>query len=149
MVFIKYNNTGTMLWNQTWGKNYLDIAINIAIDSEDYIYLVGMVNYSTEKLDDFCFIQFNVNGEQQFNYTWGGPKMDHLYGITIDSSNNIFLAGAENFGSSNSDVYLAKYSTQVDRVKSPEIFGYDLPLLILCISVGIGLLIKKKFKKLK
>lgn len=149
MVFIKYNDTGTMLWNRTWGKNYLDIILSIAIDSEDNLYLTGVVNYSTAKIEDFCLMQFNIDGEQQFNHTWGGPKMDHLYAIIIDSSNNIFLAGAENFGSSNSDVYLAKYSTQVDRVKTPEIFGYDLPLLILCISVSIGLLIKKKFKILK
>ena len=137
-----------MLWNRTWGKNYFDVITSITIDSEDKLYLAGVVNYSTAQLMDFCLMQFNINGEQQFNHTWGGTKDDMLRAITIDSSNNIFLAGMTN-SSGNFDVYLAKYSIPVDNIESPEIYGYDLSLLVLCISVSTGIIIKKKLKTLK
>jgi len=147
MVFLKYNNTGELVWNRTWGKEYFDALLDIAIDSEDNIFLAGIVNYSTAKLNDFCLMQFNINGEQQFNYTWGGTKTDQCRAITIDSSNNIFLAGAtDSFGSGNPDVYLAKFSKPADKTESPKIYGYDLSLFVLYTILIIGIIIKKKLK---
>ena len=123
MVLIKYNNTGTLIWNRTWGRvNYLEVIINLVIDSEDNLYLAGAVNYTSAKLMDFCFMQFKTDGEQQFNHTWGSSRDDILYAITIDSSDNIFLAGLTN-SSGNLDVYLAKYPISIDNIESPEIYG--------------------------
>ncbi|MFX1363919.1 MAG: SBBP repeat-containing protein [Promethearchaeota archaeon] len=147
MVFLKYNASGALVWNRTWGKKYFDALLDIAIDSEDNIYLAGIVNYSTAKLYDFCLMQFNINGEQQFNHTWGGIKNDQCRALTIDSSNNIFLAGyTESFGSGYIDIYLAKFSKSADKKESSEIHSYDLSLLILCTILIVGIIIKKKLK---
>ncbi|MFX1321180.1 MAG: SBBP repeat-containing protein [Promethearchaeota archaeon] len=147
MVLIKYNNAGTMLWNRTWGKTGVEITTDIAINSEDTIYLAGFVNYSAAQLNDFCLVQFNANGEQQYNHTWGGPKHDQWRAITVDSSNNIFLAGLTgSFGAGDVDVELAKYSMSVDKTDGMEIHAYDLSLLVLCSMLIIGIIIKRKLK---
>jgi len=147
MVFLKYNNTGDLVWNRTWGNKYFDVLMDIAIDSEDNIYLAGIVNCSTTKSFDFCLMKFNINGEQQFNHTWGGAKIDQCRAITLDSANNVFLTGFTNsFGFGDSDVYLAKFSKPDNKPESPEIHSYDLYLLVLCSILIIEIIIKKKLK---
>jgi len=147
MVLIKYNNTGTVLWNRTWGKSGVEITMGMAINSDDKIYLTGFVNYSAAKLNDFCLVQFNTSGDEQYNHTWGDPKHDQWRAITVDSSNNIFLTGlTESFGSGDIDVHLAKYSMSVDQAESIEIYGYDFSLLVFCTILIIGIIIKRKLK---
>lgn len=46
----------------------------------------------------------------EWNQTWGGIKQDTGYAITLDSSNNIYITGVTNTGSSI-DILLVKYDS--------------------------------------
>lgn len=146
-TLIKCNNAGTMIWNQTWGKDHLDVIVDIAIDSEDNIYLAGFANYSAARQDDFWLMQYNINGQQLYNNTWGGSKIDRYYAITIDSANNLYITGVtENFGANKVDVYLAMYST--NGQPSEEAIPFGSSYLIFTIF-GIAFLIVLELRRKK
>ena len=109
MLFLKYDQTGTLLWDQKWGENGKYTIVDIALDSDDYIYGVGGVNNSVEKGWDFSLIQFDTSGVQQFNQTWGGTNLDFYVAIAIDLTDNIYLAGMKD----GSNIYLEKYSRDI------------------------------------
>ncbi len=42
LFLLKFNESGILQWNVTWGDNKQDTRGNIAVDSKGYIYLVGI-----------------------------------------------------------------------------------------------------------
>jgi len=138
MLFIKYNNIGDLLWNYTWGESGTNIFYEIEMDSLNNIYIAGVVNYSAVKNLDFCLIQFDTSGVEQFVHRWGGIKNDGYSDIVIDSSDNIYLTGIRN----GNEIYLEKYS-KIDKtppyifINSPldgEIFEEDPPTINLTVT---------------
>ncbi|MFW9940060.1 MAG: SBBP repeat-containing protein [Candidatus Thorarchaeota archaeon] len=146
-VLIKWNNAGTKIWNKTWGKDHIDIILDIELDSEDQIYLTGFANYSATRQDDFWLMQYNTNGQQLYNNIWGGSKIDRFYAMTLDSANNLYITGTtENFGANKADVYLAMYST--NGQPSEENIPFGSTYLIFTIF-GIAFLIVVELKRKK
>ena len=144
---IKCNNGGTVIWNQTWGKDHLDVIMDIAIDLEDNIYLAGFANYSAAREDDFWLMQYDISGQQLYNNTWGGSNIDRYYAITLDSENNLYITGVtENFGANKADVYLGMYST--NGQPSGEAIPFGSIYLIFTIF-GIAFLIVLELKRKK
>jgi hypothetical protein len=98
-------------------------------------------------LGNFTLICCNTNGEQKYNYTWGGLKTDQARAITVDTFGDIFMVGfTDSFSSGDFDVYLAKFSGLIDELKQLEIIGYDISLTFLCFILVVGVIVKKKLK---
>ncbi len=110
MVLVKYNSIGTQLWNRTWGGILSDTGLGITIDSSDNIYLAGSSYSFGAGEEDMILVKYNSIGTQLWNRTWGGVLSDTGLGITIDSSDNIYLAGTTySFGEGDRDMVLVKY----------------------------------------
>lgn len=136
MLLLKYNQSGELLWDRIWGGSGDHVIYDIALDSDDEIYVVGTVNKSAVKGYDFSFNQFDSSGEHQFNLTWGGYNYDIYIAITIDLTDNIYLAGMKD----GLTLYIEKYSRDVTPpsiwISSPlsgEIFEQDAPIFNLTI----------------
>ncbi|MHA1444358.1 MAG: SBBP repeat-containing protein [Candidatus Hodarchaeales archaeon] len=110
MVLVKYDGNGEQQWNRTWGGGSRDDAYGVAVDSSGNIYLAGETYSFGAGDSDMVLVKYDGNGIQQWNHTWGGDRSDDAYGVAVDSSGNIFLAGYTwNFGVEIVDMVLVKY----------------------------------------
>jgi len=110
---VKFNSTGTQLWNITWGGIYGDYANDIILDNETNIYITGRTKRENDGDFDIFIAKFNgTNGNQIWNTTWGGTDYETGYELAYDNktNNNIYLVGYTNsFGAGQADVVIAKY----------------------------------------
>ena len=93
MVLIKYNNLGVEQWNKTWGGSDYESGHEIALDSSDNIYLVGITKSFGAGDFDMALVKYNSDGVMQYNMTWGESDYDSGEAIVLDSSGNIYLLG--------------------------------------------------------
>lgn len=106
IALIKYNSSGGLVWNKTWGIGGEDIGYDIALDSNNSIYVVGC------RGGDMVLVKFNSTGDEQWYETWDRGGIDVGYSIYIDVLNDIYVVGYTDdiSGSGKSDIVLVKYS---------------------------------------
>ena len=96
-----YDVSGTFLWNTTWGTNTLDRVSNLALDSNNNIYLAGWTYYpsplmaSTGIYDiSYCLVKIDTEGNALWSRFWGSSEyQDYGTGVAIDSSYNNYFVG--------------------------------------------------------
>lgn len=104
VCLLKFDISGNLLWNITWGGINSDFAQDIALDSSNDIYITGRTS------SDVFLVKFDNFGVYQWNVTWGGDDVETGNGIVIDSLDNIYIAGETNsFGLGNYDIFLIKF----------------------------------------
>ncbi|MBA7512385.1 hypothetical protein ES705_04390 [subsurface metagenome] len=112
IFLLKYNSMGVLQWNYTWGGAGKEYAYGVAVDSLDNIYVTGYTSSFGTLGEEICLLKFNSMGVLQWNYTWGGAGYDFARGLTIDSSDNIYITGiTESFGALNGDICLLKFNS--------------------------------------
>jgi hypothetical protein len=87
MCLLKYNTSGGLEWNRTWGGGLQDGAMGIIVDSLDNVYLGGTIDF------DMCLVKFDNSGVWQWNRSGNIGGIRYCKGITIDSVDNIYLIG--------------------------------------------------------
>lgn len=114
-LLVKYNCSGELEWNKTWGGLKSASGYGVVIDSSDNVYITGYTkNLGAGNLDMFL-IKYNSSGVQLWFRTWGGSNDDLGYCITVDSSENIYIAGTtQSFGAKNQDMCLVKFNNSGD-----------------------------------
>ncbi|MFX1469182.1 MAG: SBBP repeat-containing protein [Promethearchaeota archaeon] len=96
MLLIKYNNSGGLRWNESWGGTLGDKCQDIAIDSFDNIYLTGYtLSYGVPSYESLCLIKYSSAGRQEWNWSMDASRQIFGEGIKIDLSNNIYLSGED------------------------------------------------------
>ncbi|MBD3211928.1 MAG: hypothetical protein GF311_04895 [Candidatus Lokiarchaeota archaeon] len=105
------NDADEPLWNKTWGTSEYDEAFGIAIDLNNNIYITGKTYNQTDDDYDIFIVKFNNTGAYQWNRTWDGEDDDMGYGITLDATGNIYIAGKTNrSGYENFSALLLKFN---------------------------------------
>ncbi|MFX1497214.1 MAG: SBBP repeat-containing protein [Promethearchaeota archaeon] len=108
-ALIKYDTLGNIIWSRIWdGVNDVR-SFGVVIDSSDNVYMGG---YGTLGLGafDLFLVKYNSLGTIQWSRIWGGSNYERIYGITVDSSDNVYLVGeTESWGAGNEDMVLIKY----------------------------------------
>ncbi len=114
LCLLKFNSSGGLEWNKTYGGIDSEWGTSIAIDSYDNVYVTGHTSsdpYSTGG-SDVLIIKFNPTGGVEWNYTWGGLEDEFGWSITLDSQNDAYVAGRTNsFGAGGFDVFLVKFNS--------------------------------------
>jgi len=108
MALIKYNSSGSKIWERTYGGSNDDECNGIAIDSNDNIYIAGTRGFALN--DDFLVVKYDNTGSVQWSRTFGGEFPDFCDDIAIDSSDNIYLSGATNSFGAGFNYLLVKYN---------------------------------------
>lgn len=120
-------------YGEVWGEEKNDYGHDIAINSEDNVYIVGDTANFGEGDEDVVLIKLNEKGGEDWKRTWGGKALDNGWGMTVDSEDNLYLTGRTiSFGKGCNDVILLKYSKSGDLLlnktwgRNMEDIGYDI-----------------------
>ena len=110
-LLIKTSNSGSQFWNRTFGGLGDDLAINVAIDSKDYIYVVGTIGgYPVNQYEKMILLKYDKFGNQIWNRSWSELTRAIGKAIVIDSEDNIYIAGhADYIGTV--DLIIIKYDS--------------------------------------
>lgn len=111
---LKYDSSGQLQWDRTWGRGGLlrDVGEAIQISSTNDIYVAGYTENVHAGERDMFLLKYNNTGDLQWYDVWGGSGYETCYGIAIDTNNNIFVAGhTESWIAEGSAMFLLKYNT--------------------------------------
>ncbi len=94
IFLLKYNSNGVMQWNETWNKPGVDLGGDLFIDNATNIYITGSTQPSGTLDDpDLFILKYNSSAEIQWYNAWGFSREDGGIDITMDNSNNLYVAG--------------------------------------------------------
>jgi hypothetical protein len=120
---IKFDSSGDIIWNETYGGVGDDRTYGIAVDSESNVYMVGQTN-SFGSNNDIWLIKYNKTGHFQWNVTWDSGVSDYGDDIIIHSDSSIFITGHSYFGA-YSEVCLISYDTNGNQLWNTTWGGID------------------------
>ena len=120
IFLVKYNSSGTRQWTQQLGSSENDFGLGVTVDSSDNIYITG---YTEGGLDgntnsgerDIFLVKYNSSGTKQWTQQLGTPTYEEANGVTVDSSDNIYVTGWTrgklDTYSGGDDTFLVKYNS--------------------------------------
>jgi len=122
IFLVKYNSSGTKQWTQQLGTTAYDFGYGVTVDSSDNIYVTGQtfggLDGNTSSGDsDFFLVKYNSSGTKQWTRQLGTTAGDSAEGVTVDSSDNIYVTGQTaggldgNTNSGSDDLFLVKYNS--------------------------------------
>jgi len=116
VVLLKFDSTGVLQWQRTWGDTNGDYGLGVAVDSSGSIYVAGYTNSFGAGSFDFVLLKFDSTGILQWETTWGDTGNDHGYGIAVDpSESSVYVTGTtSSFGAGRYDVVLLKFDSTGD-----------------------------------
>ncbi len=102
----KFDTHGFHIWTKVWGWLDSDMATDIRIDNEDFIYVTGTHEDRTD-MDpgpdvyeitsnggkDTFMSKFDTDGNFIWALSWGGISDDYPQDVQLDEQNNIHLVG--------------------------------------------------------
>lgn len=96
IFLVKFSSSGALLWNRTWGGEHLEHCSAMAIDSFDYLNLVGTIYNKATDSYDFFLLNYDSSGNQQWNRVWNGiEKISYPFiSVNLDSLINIYFSGS-------------------------------------------------------
>jgi Beta-propeller repeat len=117
----KYSKAGDRLWVRQLGTSGLDEAQAIAVDAAGKIYVTGettkaFLGGTAAGKSDAWMTVFDSDGIPNLGSQVGTAKDDETYGITVDSTGNVYITGqtyAAFPGATNAgkyDFWIAKYA---------------------------------------
>ena len=111
LCLVKFNSSGVE-WNRTFGGIYRDVGKSIILDSLDNIYITGWTESFGVGGSDIWLLKINSTGGVEWNHTWGGIGNEIGNSITLDSLDNVYVAGYTNsFGLGETDMCLVKFNS--------------------------------------
>ena len=100
----KFNSNGIKIWGTFYGGSNYDEGINLRVDGNSFLYLVGTTGSSNNiasanpqsiysgSFDGFI-VKFNLNGGRIWGRYYGGIGNDRINGVDIDALGNIYICG--------------------------------------------------------
>jgi len=137
LLLMKLNSAGIQQWNRTWGGSKWDLGVNIVINSNDNIYIMGRTESFGAGKMDVVLMGYDDTGLLKWSQTWGGHSHDYGSGLTLDDENNIYITGTTRsfHEEENYEIFIVKYG-------NPEIEEIPLELIIIVSSsIGVGVVI--------
>ena len=100
---LKLNSSGTFQWVKSYGSTLNDLGRDVAIDSNDNIYMLGNYRGTVDfgggdengaVNGDIFLVKFNSSGVFQWVYTAGASAADDSRALALDSNDNPYITGS-------------------------------------------------------
>ena len=106
---VKTNSTGNMQWNYTYGGWAQDWAFSVVQTRDGGYAIAGVTGSFGAGGGDFWLVKTDANGNEQWNYTYGGTDEDRAHRVIETSDGGYALAGyTYSFGAGYTDFWLVK-----------------------------------------
>lgn len=94
MILFKFNSSGDLKWQKTWDGGINGDINDVAVDSEDNIYIYGTSDLVEAFKFDLFIAKYNSSGDQQWFHLYGEIDGDYEgRDMEIDSNSNIIVSG--------------------------------------------------------
>jgi uncharacterized delta-60 repeat protein len=90
---IKYNSSGSMIWNVTYDSGSYEMAWDVAVDGSGNVYVTGDSWNADGTRIDFRTIKYNSSGSVIWNVTYDIGNTDRARGVAVDGSGNVYVTG--------------------------------------------------------
>ena len=111
VFLLKFNSTGSLLWQKTWGGTSYDLGEGVAVDSLGNIYVTGTTWSFGAGGADILLLKFDTSGALVWQKTWGGAIDDFGYDVAVDSSENIYVTGYTDSPATGNYALLLKFNS--------------------------------------
>ncbi|MHA2252645.1 MAG: hypothetical protein ACXAD7_19940 [Candidatus Kariarchaeaceae archaeon] len=106
---VKTDVNGNMQWNKTYGGERNERANALIQASDGGFIFAGYTDSFGAGNDDVWLVKTDVNGNMQWNKTYGGNENDRVYDLVMTSDGGYALVGYTNpLNAINEDIYLVK-----------------------------------------
>jgi hypothetical protein len=124
----KYDSAGNTEWIRQFGSGGSDIGRKVAFDSNNNVYIVGnttgsLVEGQTNAGSNDAFLaKYDSAGNTEWIRQFGSSGSDTIYGVAIDSNNNVYITGLtagsldNETNAGGNDAFLAKYDSDGTKV---------------------------------
>ena len=128
LILIKFDDMGNNIWNASWcwTNNTNSHGYDVTIDSAEFLYVTGYFYPNAILRQQMTLVKYDTSGSLLWNTTWGGNGDDNMYGVTTDSSINLYVTGTtESYGpgSPKYNIELLKYLIN-DTIKPSVLVNY-------------------------
>ncbi|TFG21354.1 MAG: hypothetical protein EU529_13720 [Promethearchaeota archaeon] len=108
-VFLKYNETGHLLWEKILHNQYNNTGLGDIYIYQDRIYICGFQGDYDD--DDVLVLEYNTTGGLINKTSWGGTADDSGWGITVRNPSDIVIVGRTSSYASGfpADAFILKY----------------------------------------
>ena len=111
-VIAKYNSSGTLQWQRSFGGSSSDMGHGISVDSANDVFIIGTTLSTGAGSDDLLLAKYNSSGTLQWQRSLGGLSWEYGNAIDSDSNNNVYVLGnTGSTGGAVADFLLAKYNS--------------------------------------
>lgn len=114
VLLVKYDKFGNVLWSNTIDGNASgdDIGTDVILDNNGDVLITGGVENGTADNYDLLLRKFSPAGSIIWTVNYDGPASSYDGGasLSVDSNNNIYVAGGSSTTSGLIDMAVAKYN---------------------------------------
>ena len=105
------------LWHKAYDSDRDDLALDVAVDSEDNIIVTGYTK-NGDGNTDYYTIKYDQDGNEIWNKSYDGGNNDEAHGVAVDSEDNIIVTGHSYNASGNEkdNYYTIKYDRDGNEI---------------------------------
>ncbi len=117
LMLAKWNSSGSLQWNATWGSSNLDRGRDLVIQGSSVFVGGDTWWYSATSGTDFAIVEMDKTTGTTLGWeAWRGSSGDFGWGLTRDNASNFYLTGSSwNTSESNYNAVISKYNSTLDR----------------------------------
>ncbi len=111
VLVLKFDSSGGLIWQRTWGGKGDEEGYSIAADSSRNVYVAGATQSTGAGNDDALILKLSSAGSLLWEKTWGGADTDQAQGVTVDGLGYVYVTGfTSSFGGAAGHVFLMSLS---------------------------------------